>query len=288
MTRFSHPRLITFDDPAYRAHVEEMMLQRANQRALQPPGQRDLFGGEAEELLRTALAEHFTLSPRRILDYNERRGQRMYRKFRELDALVEDQQRVQVFEIKASCTARALHRAMAQLRDISAILEPLFRTVATTLVFVDTGVITRTERDALMLESNTPERLPQTLAEAIDDYPALQRVPSLAQIGAFPAMPELVVLQVKDVVALASAQPLSLRWDEDDDDQDEVDATPPAAPPPVYTSGDADEENPFAAALRNATAQPKKRREGRDQSRPSPRFSANVSRCGCHQHRHRG
>ncbi len=264
MTRFSRPRLITFDDPAYRAHVEEMMLQRANQRALQPPRQRDLFGGEVEELLRGAVGERFTLSPRRILDYNERRGQHWYRKFRELDALVEDQQRVQVFEIKASRTARALHRAMTQLRDTSTILEPLFRTIATTLVFVDTGVITGAQRDALMLEPNAPERAPQTLAEAIGEYPALQRVPSLAQISAFPTMPELVVLQVEDVVALAGAQPLSLRWDEEDGDVDEADATPPTAPTPLYTSGDADEENPFAAALRNAVQQPKKRRDGRD------------------------
>lgn len=265
MIRFSRPRLITFDDPAYRAHVEEMMLQRANQRALQPPSQRDLFGGEAEELLRTALGERFTLSPRRILDYNERRGQRMYRKFRELDALVEEQQRVQVFEIKASRTARALHRAMAQLRDISAILEPLFRSVSTTLVFVDTGVITSAERDALLLEPDAPERAPQTLADAIGEYPALRRVPSLAQISAFPTVPELVVLPIEDVVSLAGVQPLSLRWDEDENDgEDDADAAPPAAATPLYTSGDVDNDNPFAAALRNATKQPKKRGEGRD------------------------
>jgi len=256
--------LITFDDPAYRAHVEEMLLQRANQRALQPPSQRDLFGREAEDVLRTALSARFTLSPRRILDYHERRGQRTYRKFRELDALVEDQQCVQVFEIKASRTARAIHRAMAQLRDSSEILQPLFRTVATTLIFVDTGVITAAERAALMREADAPEQPPQTLDEAIAQYAALQRMPSLAVLSAFPKAPELVVLGVDDVVALAGEQALSLRWDEEEDQAN--DAELPAAPAepsaPLYMSGadDGEQDNPFAAALRKAAQQPKKQR----------------------------
>ncbi len=263
MMRFSRPRLITFDDPAYRAHVEEMLLQRANQRALQPPSQRDLFGGEAEDVLRAMLEERFTLSPRRILDYHERRGQRQYRKFRELDAVVEDERRVHAFEIKASRTARALHRAMAQLRDTSEILEPLFRTVATTLIFVDTGVISGADRDALMLQPDAPEQPPQTLDEAIAEYPALQRVASLHELSAFPATPEVVVLKVDDVVALAGDRALSLRWDEEAEDavNEERVAAPSNPVAPLYTSGgNSDEDNPFAAAMRKAAQHSKKRR----------------------------
>ncbi len=263
MTRFSRPRLITFDDPAYRAHVDEMLLQRANQRALQPPSQRDLFGGEAEDVLRAALVERFTLSPRRILDYHERRGQRLYRKFRELDAVVEAQQQVQVFEIKASRTARALHRAMKQLRDSSESLQPLFRTVSTTLIFVDTGVITAAERDALMLAEDAPEQPPQTLGEAIGEYAALRRVASLAELSAFPTTPEVVVLHVEDVVALAGDRALSLQWNEAEQASDDEHSPALAEPAePLYTSGDdaVEDDNPFAAALRKAALQPKKRR----------------------------
>ena len=49
--RFVRARLTTFDDPHYRAFVEQMTLARENQRAIRPPRQRDLFGGEAEQLL---------------------------------------------------------------------------------------------------------------------------------------------------------------------------------------------------------------------------------------------
>lgn len=263
MLRFSRPRLITFDDPAYRAHVEEMLLQRANQRALQPPSQRDLFGGEAEEVIRAALGKRWSLSPRRILDYNERRGQHWYRKFRELDAVVEGERRVHIVEIKASRTARALHRAMAQLRDSSDILRLLFRTVATTLVFVDTGTITAAERDAFMLQADAPEQPPQTLAEAIAAYPSMRQVPTLADLGAFPQAPELVVLHGDDVVALAGERPLSLQWDEEQDANDErLLLAPSEGNIPLYTSGAVDDENAssFAAALQKAVQRSNKRR----------------------------
>ncbi len=216
MLRFSRPRLVTLDDHAYRKHVEEMLLQRANQRALRLPSQRDLFGSEAEELLRAALATRFPLSPRRILEYHERIGQRWHRKYRELDALVIEDRRAHVFEIKASRRAGALHRAMQQMRDSRAILGLAFPTVAGTLILVDTGVITGAERDILMSAPDAPEQAPQTLAEVIAAYPSLQQAASLDVLHTFPTDIELLVLSVDDVVALAQGAPLSLAWEEEE------------------------------------------------------------------------
>ncbi len=252
MIRFNRPRLITFDDPAYRQHVELMLLQRANQRAMRPSSQRDLFGGEVEELLRAALAARFELSPRRILEYEERIGQRWRRKYRELDAVVIEERRVHVFEVKASRTAGALHRAMRQLRDTLAILELAFRAPSATIIFVDTGVISAAEQAALMMAPDAPEQMPQTLDEAIARYPDLQQVTTLDALSAFPTRIELLVLQVDDIVELANGAPLSLAWDEDEHESDEAGPAPEATGPLYSSSDDADGESAFAAALRRA------------------------------------
>lgn len=248
MQRFLRPRLITFDDPAYQRHVEQMKLQRANQRAIRPPTQRDLFGGEVEQVLREALAARFPLSDRRILEYEERIGRGVTRKYRELDALIVDgQARVHVFEIKASRRAGALHRALRQLRDTQAILRLAFRAVGATVLFVDTGTLSAEEQAEIAAAEDAPERLPQTLAQAIAEHSELHQVEGLPDLSSFPAAIELLVLEVEDVIALAGGQPLSLNWDEDEVDQE-------VPPPPVlfYSTPDDDEDNPFAAALRKA------------------------------------
>ncbi len=255
MNRFNRTRLITMDDPAYQRHVAEMQLQRANQRAMRPPSQRDLFGGEAEDLVRESLAARFALSDRRIVEYEERRGRAWQRKYRELDAIVlEAPQRAHVFEIKASRRAGALHRALQQLRDTQAILRLAVRQVGATVIFVDTGTITAAERDELAVAPDAPERLPQTLAEAIAEHPEVQQVARFAELQLFGASPQLLVLGVEDIIALAGNRPLSLDW-EDDEVEEAPDVQPEAPAPPAlfYTTDDDDEvESPFAAALRKA------------------------------------
>jgi hypothetical protein len=256
MNRFNRTRLITTDDPAYQRHVAEMQLQRANQRAIKPPSQRDLFGGEAEDVLREALAARFPLSDRRIVEYEERKGRNWQRKYRELDAIVlEAPQRGHVFEIKASRRAGALHRALQQLRDTQAILRLALRQVGATVIFVDTGTITIAERDELAAAPDAPERLPQTLDEAIAEHPEVEQVARFADLQLFGASPQLLVLGVDDIIALAGDRPLSLDWEADDEVTEVADVPTEgsASPALLYTTDDNDEiESPFAAALRKA------------------------------------
>lgn len=250
MSRFYRPRLITQDDPAYQKHVAQMMLQRANQRAIKPPSQRDLFGGEVETVLRSALSERFSLSDRRIVEYEERIGRGLQRKYRELDAVIlEGQSRIHVFEIKASRRTGSIHRALRQLRDTRSILSLAFASVSTTVLLVDTGIITEAERDDLAAVPDAPDRLPQTLAEAIAEHEEVRRVASLAELQPFPASIELVVLSLDDLISLAGDMPLSLDWDEDEPIED----APPPSDEPLYSSPEDEEaENPFAAAFRKA------------------------------------
>src|SRR5690242_11842426 len=112
MTTYGRPRLITEDDKRYHAYVEQFAIARRNQKAMRPPRQRDLFGGEAEAALRQWLGERVELDERRILEYEERRNRRGFIKYRELDALTIEGRHAHVFEIKASRTASALRRAV--------------------------------------------------------------------------------------------------------------------------------------------------------------------------------
>lgn len=252
MNRFNRPRLVTFDDPAYQQHVAQILLQRANQRGTRPPTQRDLFGGEAEELLRTALSARFDLSERRMLEYEERKGQSWQRKYRELDAVVvEGQARVHIFEVKASRRTGALHRALRQLRDTREILQLAFRSVSTTVLLVDTGLLTADEQAEIMAAEDAPERVPQTLADALAEHSEVRMVESLAALQTFPDAVELVVLSVDEIVALAAGAPLSLDWELDEEDEPATTPSPSSAP--LYSTAD-EEESPFAAALRKAAA----------------------------------
>lgn len=256
MNRFNRPRLIGFDDPAYQQHIAQIMLQRANQRGTRPPTQRDLFGGESESLLRSALSTRFELSDRRMLEYEERKGHSWQRKYREVDAVVvEGQTRVHVFEIKASRRTGSLHRALRQLRDTREILQLAFRSVSVTVLLVDTGLLTADEQAEIVAAEDAPERVPQTLADALAEHPEVRRVESLAALQLFSDAVELVVLSVNDILALADGAPLSLDWDADDEEP------APAAPPssaPLYSTAD-EEESPFAAALRKAAGSNKRK-----------------------------
>ena len=111
--RCSRPRLIDTSDPHYRAFMRQIMLTRANQRASRPPSARDLFGGEVETALRGWLEERLMLSPKRIVEYVEQRGNSAVKKYRELDGVViADPKTAHVFEMKASRRAGSIRRAM--------------------------------------------------------------------------------------------------------------------------------------------------------------------------------
>ncbi len=248
--QFVRARLTTFDDPQYRAYVERMTASRDNQRATRPPRQRDLFGGEAEALLRDWLREQgLNLSERRILEYEERRSQRLIRKYRELDALVEAERTLHVFEMKASRTAHALRRAYAQLRDIRGALRLVAPNISTTILLVDTGIPTAADVAALMQQPDAPPEPPYTFDEMIAGHSGLRVISSVEQIEASAEHTNVLRFSLERLIAMAGDQPLHLDWE-----ADEEDAIPPPPPPIVHSTSDDDDDDdsPFAAALRRA------------------------------------
>lgn len=266
--RFSRPRLIDANDKQYRAFLAQIMLTKENQRAIRPPRPRDLFGGEAEEALRGWLAQHYTLSERRIVEYLEHRGRQAIKKYRELDAVVlPDPKTVHVFEIKASQKAVSLRRAVQQLRDTQTILRMLFARVYTTILLVDTG-IPQTKEEAeqqlaerladLAARGITPDRPldpPPTLDEVLADLPQVRRVASVEEIEPDPQIVSLLRFGVDDIIALAGAENLHLDWDEEEELAEEGDEGEAEAESYAYSTGgdeEDDEDNPFAAALKRA------------------------------------
>ncbi len=257
MTSYGRPRLITEDDKHYRAYVASFALQRKNQKAMRPPRQRDLFGGEAEAALRSWLAERIELDERRILEYEERRNKRGFIKYRELDALTIEGRSAWVFEIKASRTASALRRAVAQLQETRAILKLLYPTVRITILLVDTGIPASAEEvDALMASDRPPPRRPELLSEVTEALPVLRLIDSL-DVEPDPETIDVLRFSVDDIIAIAGAENLHLDWEADDEEPEE-----PAVPRPASslyatssdteTQADDDDESPLAAALRKA------------------------------------
>jgi hypothetical protein len=254
---YARPRLTTTADKRYRAHVQQFVLQRKNQRAMRPPLQRELFGGQAETALRDWLATQHTLSERRILEYEERRGKRAITKYRELDAIsLEIPRSAWVFEIKASRAAGSLHHAIAQLHETRAILRLLYSTVYTTILLVDTGIPTADEVAELMASEEAPQKPSETLAEALDKRAATVGVAaSLAECGKEREKTDVLLFGVDDIIALVGAENLALDWEADE----AVELAPPPPPEagPVYSSDDDesdddDDDNPMAQALRRA------------------------------------
>lgn len=261
--RFSRPRLISADDRQYRDFVAQIMATKDNHRPSRPPRPRELFGGEAEAALRGWLAQHFTLSERRIVEYFEHRGRSAIKKYRELDAVVIDSEKsIQVFEIKASQKATSLRRAVRQLHDTRAILGQMFPRVRTTILLVDTGIPTAEEIPAIMAQPDAPPEPPLTLDELLTNMPQIRLAPSLEQRPSEPDLFSLLRFSVEDIVALAGAENLHLDWD-DEEELDEEAAEPEAeeAEPYLYSTADEagaeEEESPLAAALRQAMQQNK-------------------------------
>ncbi|MBC8078108.1 MAG: hypothetical protein H7Y32_18670 [Chloroflexales bacterium] len=256
--RYGRPRLTNEDDKRYREHVAQFTLQRGNNKAMRPPRQRDLFGGEAEAALRAWLGETLTISDRRILEYEERRNRRGTMKYREIDAVVlnDAERSVWVFEIKASRTGGSLRKAIGQLRETREILLLLYRKVFTTVLLVDTGI---PADDAAVVEliasANPPPRPPMTLQAALETLPEVRTIASLSERSADPDQTDLLRFSVDAIIALAGKENLSLDWDADDLPDDEETEPPPAAET-FYSSpdeaDDSDDDNPLAAALRRA------------------------------------
>lgn len=254
--RYARPRLITAQDKRYRAHVEHFVLQRQNQRAMRPPRQRDIFGGQAENALRDWLSGQLTLAETRILEYEEQRGRRANTKYRELDALVLERRSAWVFEIKASRTAHSLRRAVLQLRETRAILRLLYPQVAATVLLVDTGIPTAEDVAALMAEPEAPEKPPETLDETLAQLPQVSLIRRLDEHSSDNETVDLMRFSVDDIIALAGAENLALDWEADD--EAEPPPPPPTESPPAYSTASSGEEaeedadNPFAAAFRRA------------------------------------
>ena len=246
--RFVRARLTTFDDPHYRAFVEQMTLARENQRAIRPPRQRDLFGGEAEQLLREWLAEQGQLlSERRILEYDERSGRQTIRKYREIDALVELGRSVHVFEVKASRSAHTIRKAATQLHDIRTALQLIIPRVYTTLLLVDTGIPTAETVSALMRSPDAPHTPPPTIADIIGDQSRFHLIEQPDEAQQWPDQVSIRRFSLEQLISMAGERPLHLDWDLDEDED-------PPAPPVINrqtVAGDPDDEtdNPFAALL---------------------------------------
>lgn len=259
MVRYARPRLITADDKRYRAYVEQFILQRNNQKAMRPPRQRDIFGGQAERVLRNWLAERVALCDQRILEYEERRGRRAGTKYRELDALVLDEaaKSVQVFEIKASRSAGSLRRASGQLYETRDILRLRYPTVALTVLLVDTGIPDAAAVAEIMAGPEPPARPPETLAELLASRLDLHLLTDLSAQTDVGEGIGLLRFSVDDIVQLAGAENLALDWS---DDEDEIAAPAKPVSSQVYSSNDDqaddddddDDDNPMAAALRRA------------------------------------
>jgi hypothetical protein len=252
--RYARPRLITSDDKRYQAHVRQFILQRANQKAMRPPRQRDLFGGQAEQALRDWIGAQIMLSDRRILEYEERRGRSAVTKYREIDAIALGNDTASIFEIKASRTAGALRRATGQLRETREILRLLYRTVDATILLVDTGIPTAEQVDALMNSPEPPSRPPQTLADVLEALPEIHMVDSLDARSGEQDTIAMLRFRVDDIIALVGAENLALNWEADELEPEEEPEPPPASSLYSSSGGDAagEDDNPFAAALRKA------------------------------------
>ncbi|NNJ12455.1 hypothetical protein EKD04_019195 [Chloroflexales bacterium ZM16-3] len=256
MITYARPRLLTADDRRYRAYVDGFKLQRKNNKAIRPPRQRDLFGGEAEAALRGWLAPQVELDDRRIIEYEERRNKRAFVKYREVDALAVDERAIWAFEFKASRSASSLRRAVGQLQETRQILKLLRHTVRVTILLVDTGIpANAAEVDALMASDRPPSRRPELLAEVLESMPILRLVDSLGTEGDGETI-DVVRFSVDDIIALAGAENLHLDWAADDEEPEEPPEPRPASS--LYASSsdeessDDDDDNPLAAALRKA------------------------------------
>lgn len=248
--RYHRVRLHDSDDPHYRAHLARIMAGKQNHKPSRPASNRAIFGNESEAIVRDWLSTFHPLSPRRFVEYDERMGKQLVRKYREIDAVFEyDARQLHVFEMKATSQSRSITRGIRQLNETVTILAPLFPSIRATLILVDTGIVTDAEVAVLMQQADAPPHAPYTIEQFYADNP---QIPCYDSHDYQPLhAPDLAVVRfpLADIISRAEmmGMVLHLDWDEEDDDSE------PEAPV-THTSGahDGEDDNPFAAALRNA------------------------------------
>lgn len=246
--RYHRVRLHASDDPQYRAHLAQIMAAKNNHKPSRPASNRALFGYESEIVVRDWLGSFHPLSPRRFVEYDERTGNRLIRKYREVDAVFEyDTSHVHVFETKATSQARSISRGIRQLNETVTILGHIYTRVYATLILVDTGIVTDAEATVRMQQADAPVYAPYTIEQFHNDNPQLAFYDSCHYTPLQSATLAVVRFPLADIVSRAEAMGMTLHldWDEEDDSEPEA--------PQIHTSGaHPDDDNPLAAALRNA------------------------------------
>ena len=262
--RFHRVRMHDVEDPHYRAYIAALMATKTNHKAIRPASNRSIFGSEAEAVLRDWLTQFHPLSAKRYVEYDERSGTQLIRKYRELDAVYHpNPTHIHIYEIKASGQLRSITRGLRQLNETRTILTRIIPHVSCTLLLVDTGIITPEERNELMASADVPIHPPGTIAEYQRDHPELPFHPHTAYRPHMDEPTAVVTFAIADIVSMAGADAatLHLDWSDELEDPSDVDHEPP--PETTYSSHDdaaeADAESPFAAALRKANERPSKR-----------------------------
>jgi hypothetical protein len=255
--RYQRVRLHEQSDPRYRAYLAGIMMGRTNHKATRPASNRSIFGGEVEVLLRQWLAQFHLLSDRRFVEYDERSGRQLVRKYREIDAVFEYESRhIHIFEIKATSQVRSINRGLRQLGETTTILQTIMGPIHSTLLLVDTGIITPAEVTQLMAESDAPLYAPVTLDDFVRDHPQTPMI-APAAFQSQPATTQIVRFDINDIIAMAgdSAHTLHLDWSDELDDDEPSEPTPNA----TYQSHDTvdtTDESPLAIAMRRALERP--------------------------------
>lgn len=256
--RYHRVRIHTVDDPQYRAYIAKIMASKANHKATRPASNRSLFGGEAEIIVRTWLAQFHLLSEGRYVEYDERIGKQLQRKHRELDAVFAyDAQHYHAFEIKATSQVRSIGRGLRQLSETHSILRTIIPHVARTLILIDTGIISDEEVVALMQSDQAPFHAPATIRSFFVEN---NHIPLCDHLDYQPDRHldvNVVRFPLANICSLATAQGIELHLDWSDEDEDHEEREPPA--PTTYSAHDQsdtdNDTNPFATALRRAMDQ---------------------------------
>lgn len=247
--RYHRVRLHANDDPHYRAYLANIMASKANHRAMHVASNRAMFGNESEGIIRQWLHTFHPLSNRRFVEYDERTGKRLTRKYREIDAVFEyDETHIHVFEMKATSQARSIMRGIRQLNETRNILAQLFPAIYATLILVDTGIMTDEAATVLMQQADAPMNAPYTIERFYADNPHIPCYDSREYAPTHTDELAIVRFPLADIISGAEAAGITLHLDWDDDDDE-----PEPVTPTTHTSGvHADDDNPFAAALRKA------------------------------------
>lgn len=256
--RYQRVRLHEQSDPRYRAYLASIMMGRNNHKATRPASNRSIFGGEVEILLRQWLAQFHPLSDRRFVEYDERSGRQLVRKYREIDAVFEFGQRhVHLFEIKATSQVRSINRGLRQLSETTAILQTIMGTIHSTLLLVDTGIITPAEVTTIMAEPDAPTYAPVTLDDFMRDHPHTPII-TPTEFQAQSSITHVVRFEIADIMALAGDTVAALHLDWSDELEEDDEPVEPAPSTTYHSHDDADDsaESPLAAAMRRALERP--------------------------------